>query len=182
MSINQIQTSVTAKVWQAIAQSGIDTSSIDQEDMNKLVTLVVDAALGEVDIQLDQFNQESEPEVAPPTDDDLEEEILWQGRPFLSLTVSYTITSERIRIAEGLLAREWTDIELVRIQNMDYKQSVTERTVNVGDIFINSHSHGGTPPDLILENVKNPQQVHEILRKAVLKAREKYRLSYREEM
>ncbi len=166
MSVNQVQTAVTAKVWPAIAQSGIDTSGIEQEDMNKLVTLVVDAALTEVDAQLDQLNQQTASPITAPTDDDKgdeddadtlhpgEEEILWAGRPFLSLTVSYTITSERIRITEGFLARERTDIELVRIQNMDYKQSVTERAANVGDIFINSH--GGDKLELTLENVETP--------------------------
>jgi hypothetical protein len=182
MSINQVQTAVTAKVWQEIAQSGIDVSNIEREDLNKLVGLVVDAALAEVDVQLEQLNQSTpaqalEP-LADPTDDD--EDVLWQGRPLLSFTVVYMITDERIRVIEGLLGKERTDIELVRVQSMDHKQSLTERALNVGDIYITSSDP--IKPNITLENVKNPQQVHEILRRAVLKAREKYRLSYREEM
>jgi hypothetical protein len=50
----------------------------------------------------------------------------------------------------------------------------------VGDIYIISHDP--QHPEFTLENIKDPQGVHEILRRAVLKAREKYRLSYREEM
>jgi len=184
MSVNQVQTTVTAKVWQAIAQSGIDISGIAREDMNKLVDLVVDAALEEVDNQVD-----NQLEVIHPPDDEMtgpvedgeeDEEVLWQGRPLLSLTVSYMITNERIRVIEGMLAKGFTDIELVRIQSMDHKQSLTERAMNVGDIFITSHDPNR--PELTLENIKDPRKVHEILRRAVLKAREKYRLSYREEM
>jgi len=182
MSINQVQTAVTAKVWQAVAQSGIDTSGIGQDDMNKLVNLAVDAALEAVDMQLDQLNQQAVPAAGQDTgtESDGDEEVLWEGRSFLSLTLSYKITSERIKITEGFLAKEWTDVELIRVQAMDYKQSLTERALNVGDIFISTHDPN--KPNITLENVKDPQGVHEILRQAVLKARKKYGLHYREEM
>ena len=183
MSINEIQTTVTAKVWQSIAQSGIDTSGVPREDMNKLVDLVVDAALEAVDDQLNQIEQSAMQ--AQGVDqagvfDNNEEDILWQGRPLLSLTLHYMITDERVKISEGLLGKEWVDIELVRIQAMDFKQSLTERAMNVGDIFITT----GDPknPEVVLENIKDPKQVHEILRRAVLNARQKYGLRYREEM
>ena len=178
MSVNQLHATIAANVWKAIAQSHIDISGMDREDVDKLVDLVVDAALEEVDAQLDQLN--IQPEALPDNLEDDDEEILWEGRPFMSLTVTYMITSERIRISEGLLGKERTDIELVRVQSMDHKQSLTDRAINVGDIYITSHDPHR--PTLTLENIKDPQAVHEILRRAVLKAREKYRLSYREEM
>ncbi len=98
----------------------------------------------------------------------------------MSLRVHYKITSERVRLTEGLLGKEREDIELVRIQDVDHKQNLTERMLNIGDVYIRSHdpSH----PEVVLQNVTNPMEVHEILRRAVLKARKKYNLSYREEM
>jgi len=94
--------------------------------------------------------------------------------------VNYRITSERVRLTEGLLGKEREDIELVRVQDVDHKQNLTERMLNIGDVYIRSHdpSH----PEVVLRNVTNPMEVHEILRRAVLKARQKYNLSYREEM
>jgi hypothetical protein len=181
MSLNQLHTAITAKVWKAIAQSQIDISGLAREDVDKLVDLVVDAALEEVDGQLEQVSIPAEaPSVDLDAGDEDDEEVLWTGRPFMSLTVTYMITSERVRISEGLLGKERTDVELVRIQSMDHKQSLTDRAINVGDIYIISHDP--QHPEFTLENIKDPQGVHEILRRAVLKAREKYRLSYREEM
>ena len=112
--------------------------------------------------------------------DDEVEEILWEGRPFLSIGVRYKITNERVRIVEGLLGKERRDIELVRIQDVDHKQNLTERAFNIGDVFIRSHDE--SDPQIMLNNVTNPEEVHEILRRAVLKARKKYNMSYREEM
>jgi hypothetical protein len=52
--------------------------------------------------------------------------------------------------------------------------------MNLGDITIRSNdlSH----PEVILRNIKDPIAVHEILRRAVLKARERFGLTFREEM
>ena len=149
--------------------------------MSKLVDILVDAALNAVDTELDAVSNQVTSQTAPTAKaGDEEEEILWEGRPLLSLTVNYYITDERIRISEGLLGKSWTDVELVRVQAMDFKQSMTERAMSIGDIFIATHDPNN--PKLTLENIKNPKDVHEILRRAVLKAREKYNLHYREEM
>ena len=85
-----------------------------------------------------------------------------------------------MRIIEGLLGKDREDIELVRVQDLDQSQSVSERILNVGDIHI--HSHDRSHPTVTLRNVKDPQQVHEILRRAILNARKKHGLIYREEM
>lgn len=188
MSISRIQAAVTARVWQSIAQSGIDISGVDQETMNRLVDMVVQAALEEVDTQIGAAAAPAATPQTPSTDEpapaaeeaDQVEEILWEGRPFLSFTVHYTITNERLRIVEGLFGKHREDIELVRVQDMDFKQSVTERALNIGDILITSHDP--SRPQVVLENVRDPEQVHETLRRAVLNARQKHRLHYREEM
>ncbi len=105
---------------------------------------------------------------------------MWEGRPYLSMSVRYQITSERVRIVEGILSKERRDIELVRIQDIDHKQNITERTLNMGDVYIRSHDV--TDPEIMLNNVTVPAEVHEILRRAVLKAWGKHNMSYREEM
>lgn len=180
MSVNQVQSAVTARVWRAIAQSGLDVSGVSREDMNKLVDIVVDAALEEVDAQLTQVNQQDAAPTASSGEAESEEVVLWEGRPFLSLTVHYKITNERVRVTEGLLGKNREDIELVRIQDIDYQQTLAERAFSLGDIHIVSHDP--SRPEVTLENIKDPHQVHEILRRAVLKAREKHGLYYREEM
>jgi hypothetical protein len=71
-------------------------------------------------------------------------------------------------------------VELVRVQDIDQKQNVTERVMNIGDIYVRSHDP--SKPEVVLRNIKDPLEVHEILRRAVLEARKRHRLSYREEM
>jgi hypothetical protein len=63
---------------------------------------------------------------------------------------------------------------------MDYTQGLTERALGIGDITIRSQdpSH----PVLVHNNIRNPSEVHEILRRAVLKARKEHGLTFREEM
>ena len=66
------------------------------------------------------------------------------------------------------------------MQDIDQKQGVAERAMNIGDIFVRGHDP--SEPQVVLRNVADPLAVHEIIRRAVLEARKKYRLYYREEM
>jgi hypothetical protein len=178
-----MKTRLKAAIWQAVAQSGVDLSGLPQAEQDKLVSAITDGMLQEVDDILSEVSGTPTSTVIGEADeagDDDEERTLWEGRPFLSLRVHYQITTERVKVVEGLLGKERYDVELVRIQDVDHKQNLTERTLNIGDIFIRSHDPG--KPELTLHNVSNPAEVHEILRRALLKARKKYNLSYREEM
>lgn len=177
MSLSEMQATVKASIWQAIARSGVDLSALSQEDTNRLVAAISETVLKDMDEFLGQASGKALPVVE---EDDHAETILWQGRPFLSIGVHYTITNQRVRISEGVLGKTRDDVELIRIQDMDYNQGLTERALNIGDITIRSQdpSH----PVLVLNNVHNPGEVHEILRRAVLKARKQHGLTFREEM
>lgn len=179
MSVNEADARIRARIWQAIAQSELDLSGVERETLEALIQLVSESALLEMDAEI-------EDSLAPETAfienalNDEDEDLLWEGRPFLSLTLYYRITDERILITEGLFGKANENIELIRIQDIAHKQSFGERMINVGDIIIKSHdtSH----PSFMLKNVRDPKVVHEILRKAVLAARKKHNFTYREEM
>jgi len=176
MSVSEMRAKIKASVWQAIAQSGVDVSAIPQDKLDKLVGAISEGLLKDVDDLLGQATAEISAEIA----DDQAEQILWEGRPFLSLSVRYQITNERVRITEGMFGKKRRDIELVRIQDVDHTQNLTERALNMGDLFIRSHDV--SDPEIVLNNITNPKDVHEVLRRAVLKARQKHNMSYREEM
>ena len=180
MSVNEIQAKVKAALWKGVARSGVDVSSITQKDMDTLVNTMTDGVLQEMDEIFSEATGKKTAQVLAVDDDDEAEQVLWEGRPFLSLRLYYQITTERVRISEGLLGKEREDVELVRIQDIDHKQSLTERALNLGDIFIISHD--ASQPEAVLRNVSDPEKVHEILRRAVLKARKRHGMSYREEM
>ena len=184
MSLDQPKTKVVARIWQSIAQSEVSVSSIPQDQLNTLVDAIADGVLVAVDELLDdaglpsrQYAQEALGASLKTGD---EEQVLWEGRPFLSLVTFYQITNQRVRVVRGLLGKERDDIELIRIQDLDLDQSLGERFLNVGDI--NLKSSDPTLPEVTLNNVRFVTEVHEILRKAMLDARKKYRYSVQEEM
>ncbi|MGI6209708.1 MAG: PH domain-containing protein [Anaerolineae bacterium] len=177
-SVEEVRSKVSARIWQAIAQSGVEVSSIPPEQMQVLVASITDNVLVEVDGLLGAVPASQAPADALPSGG--EEVVLWEGRPFLSLVEHYMVTSERIRVTRGLLGKERQDIELVRVQDIDHKQNVGERVLNLGDIII--HSHDPAQPTIILRNVTDPVEVHEIIRRAMLDARRRYRLTFQEEM
>jgi hypothetical protein len=194
MSIDQTKSQVVARIWQSIAQSGVSVSAIPQDQMSTLVNAIADGVLLAVDSMFEEAGLPSLREAADqpvaaatvpagaapepaarPAD---EEKILWEGRPFLSLATFYRITNQRVRIVHGVLGRERDDIELIRIQDLDIDQSLGERFLNLGDIIIKSADP--SYPDVRLNNIRFVDEVHEILRKAMLEARRKYRYSIQE--
>ena len=180
MSIHELQAKIKASIWQAIAKNSLDVSDIPHDKLEAIINLVTETALVEIDGQLDQSITSLKSSASTNLDDDGIEDILWEGRPFLSMSTRYIITDDRVRIIDGLLGRKFQDIELIRIQDVEQSQSISERMMNVGDVKI--YSHDRSHPEYVLNNVTNPQEVHEILRRAVLKARKKHNFSYRQEM
>jgi hypothetical protein len=182
---SEAEARIKAQVWKAVAETDLDLSSLDKETRSALVDLVTLAALDAVDKELGGFleqNQEKLDVLAGESMEFLEDEelVLWEGRPFLSIAVNYLITDQRLRISQGLLSRTHQNIELVRIQDVDHKQSVGERMLNLGDIEVRSHDPNS--PIVVLENISNPEGVYEILRRAVRKARRDQGLTFQEEM
>ncbi|MEM7111288.1 MAG: PH domain-containing protein [Chloroflexota bacterium] len=187
MSIESSQARIQSKIWQAIAQGDIDLTGLEREQVEGLVNLATEAALIEMNSEIGtmatatkQARPVAQGEKGTSIWDDNKEDTLWEGRPFLSLTLHYLITDERIRITEGLLGKTSENIELVRVQDVQYSQTMTERLLNLGDVTITSHHPN--QPSIMLKNVENPSHVYEILRRAILNARKKHNFTYREEM
>jgi len=113
---------------------------------------------------------------------DNSEHILWEGKPSNLMskakgslqTLSYKITSQRVIMSWGLVGKKQEDIELVRIEDISVRQSLTEKLEGIGNILI--FSSDKTTPALELKSVPNPLQLKELLRKAIRD--EKTRLNY----
>jgi hypothetical protein len=177
MSIDKARAQIIGNIWQAFAQSGVDLSAVPKDQQERLVSKIADQMLVTVDSLLDEATDQSE--AIEPTPGVVEEE-LWKGRPFLSLVEYYAITTERLRIVRGMLSRNIENFELIRIQDIDFKQGITERMMGIGDITIRGHD----PSDamIVLRNVREPEQIYELLRKAWLEARKRHGLQFREYM
>ncbi|MBK9713526.1 MAG: PH domain-containing protein [Kouleothrix sp.] len=180
MSIDQHRAMLTGRIWQSIAQSGVDLSSLAREQQERLVGAIADGVLVGVDDLLGQIAPAAPPADAADPEDPSAERTLWEGRPFLSLTERYTVTSERVRIQRGLLGKDFEEIELIRLQDIDRGQSAGERLLNIGDISLRSADP--SKPTAVLRNVGSPDEVHEIIRRAWLEARKRYGFQFREQM
>ena len=176
MSIEQYRARMKSAAWNAIASSGVDVSSLPPDQQARLVDALADESLSLLNNILDEVYREqgTKPELEG------EEVIVWEGRPFLSLVETYVITSERIRVSKGLVGKDYSNFELVRIQDIDVTQGVGERVLGLGDIII----RGADPssPELTLRNISKPTEVYETLRKVWLAARKRHGLIFREEM
>ncbi len=183
MSVGESRERIRARVWQAIAQSELNLQGVEKKDLDALVDMVTDAALVEVDYEIAETelkDEDASRQYYPDDDSAQDEVVLWQGRPFFSISEHYVITNERVRIIKGVLGKKRQDIELIRIQDIDQTQTLRERSFNVGDITI--HSHDSSAPVVVLNNIKEPQTVHELLRRAVVDIRKLQKLTFQEEM
>jgi hypothetical protein len=179
-NIEQIKTQARERVWKSIAQSGQSISTIPPEELETLVNALLDGVMVLIDESLEDAGLPGRSDIAGADILSSDEQILWEGRPFLSILTHYQITTERVRIIHGLLGKDRDDIELIRIQDIDFQQSMTERMLGVGDILIRSADP--SLPETRLNNVKHPEEVHETLRRAMLNARKRFRYSVQEEM
>jgi hypothetical protein len=176
MSVEKTRAQVIGSVWQALAQSGVDLSSIPQEEQTTLVNKIADHVLVSVNELLDDF-QEAAP-IEEPREG--EETILWEGRPFLSLVEKYVLTNERLKLVRGMFSRAVENYELVRIQDIDLSQNMSERMMGIGDITIRGAD--SSEPQIVLRNIPKPEEVYETMRRAWLEARKKHGLQFREYM
>jgi len=175
VSVNTTKSRLAARIRQSITDSNVQISSIPQDQLETLVDAIAD---GVIDVLAGLGSEtgldwDASAEVA-------EELALWSGRPFLSLVERYTVTTERVRVRTGLLSKENENVELVRLQDIDYRQSLGDRMLGIGDVHL--HSSDPSHPELTLRNVRHPERVHDIVRRAMLAARRRYRFSFQDEM
>lgn len=70
---------------------------------------------------------------------------------------TYTITSRRLTIEVGLLARQVHEARLEQIQNINTSQSVLERALDIGDVSFDTA--GGAAFDFSFRGVSQPRRI-----------------------
>lgn len=180
MAVSETRAKIVGRIWQSIASSGVAVNALPREQLETLVEHIADGVLRAMDEEIAAAGAPERAAVAEEAPLNEEEVVLWEGRPFFSFTTMYRITNERVRVISGFVGKDYEDIELIRIQDLDHTQGLSERMLGIGDVIIQSHdpSH----PEMILRNVPDPHAVHEILRRAMLEARKRFRYSVQEEM
>jgi hypothetical protein len=191
MQRDDIRKTVTAQFYQSLSESGVQITALPQNQLQAIVNALADgvfAALAAVDAAHDTVLGNNiagsarglSPQGTPQDTTPHVEQLLWRGRPYLTLGTVYELTTQRLRVLRGLLTNNVDEIELIRVHDTEVKQHVGERLLNVGDIVI--FSEDTTSPELVLNNIQNPVEVREMIRKAVLEERARRGLTYREVM
>ncbi len=180
MNRQEVRNTVTSQFYQSLAESGVNVDAIPQAQLQAVVNALADGVFA----ALDSIESEGDRAIAPVAqhndDPTAEEVLLWSGRPLLSIGIRYELTSQRIRVIRGLLGRSIEEIELVRVRDTTVHQHVGERALNVGDVTIVSNDPSN--PEYTLNNITNPADVRELIRRATMTEKQRRGLAYREEM
>lgn len=106
----------------------------------------------------------------------MQEEVLWQGKPFnfgFPSFTKYEITETRIIVEKGILTKRRDETRLYRIRDIRTKRNLFERMIGIGDITVMSSD--ASHPEFQLRNIRQSSAVADVLGTAVEKARIKHR-------
>lgn len=70
----------------------------------------------------------------------------------------YTITDRRLNIKRGIVSREVQETRLERVQNVNYRQTVYQRIMQIGDVDFDTAATDETN-DFIFAGVADPAEV-----------------------
>jgi len=192
MQQDAIRQKITSQFYQSIAESGVEITSIPQNQLQTIINALSDGinaafeAVMEEDAQTAAATTRSMAastsglESLNNSGDEPPEEVLWTGRPYMTIGTRYELTNQRLRVFRGILGKTLDEVELVRMRDTRINQHIGERALKIGDVTIVSNDP--TTPEVILENIKDPLGVRELIRKAMMEEKDRRGLHYREEM
>lgn len=108
------------------------------------------------------------------------ETVLWEGaphgllNPIESHAIRWVLTTERLRVIRGILARSTEEIELTRVRDVSLDQGLTQRALGIGTVTVVGTD--ATSPSVIIHDIEEPEQVMELIRQAVREQRRRYRV------
>jgi uncharacterized membrane protein YdbT with pleckstrin-like domain len=73
------------------------------------------------------------------------------------VSTTYTITDRRLNIRRGIISREVQETRLERVQNVNYKQSLYQRLMQIGDVDFDTAA--GDDYNFIFAGVADPGDV-----------------------
>jgi uncharacterized membrane protein YdbT with pleckstrin-like domain len=91
---------------------------------------------------------------------------------YRKVSLSYRLTNQRLFKTRGILFRQIDEIELIRVDDLQVRQSLFNRIFNVGTIIVVAPSDR-TEPELHLLGVVNPIEVKERIREHVQRLKQR---------
>ena len=186
MQRDEVRKIVSDQFSQSLTDSGVQMTALPPNQLQAIVNAMADAVFAAVAaVEDENLGAGVSRAVATPINKEgvleyVEEKQIWRGRPYLTIGTVYELTNQRVRVIKGLLGNKIEEVELVRVRDTTVKQHVGERMLDVGDVTILSND--ASAPELVLNNVKNPIEVRELIRKAVIEEKNRRGMRYREDM
>lgn len=112
--------------------------------------------------------------------DPVTETTVWEGAPHGLLNpiekhaIRWVLTTERLRVVRGILSRATDEVELTRVRDVAYEQSLAQRTLGIGTVTVVCTD--ATTPEVILHDIEDPEQVKELIRETVRDQRRRHRV------
>ncbi len=73
------------------------------------------------------------------------------------VATTYTITDRRLNIKRGMVSREVQETRLERVQNVNYRQSIYQRVMQIGDVDFDTAATDDY--NFVFAGVANPENV-----------------------
>jgi uncharacterized membrane protein YdbT with pleckstrin-like domain len=87
--------------------------------------------------------------------------LIWVLRPVLRWkTTTYELTTDRLRLREGILTRRGRDIPLARISDVSFTRSLLDRLLGAGRLVVESPGGHG---QIVLADIPSVERVQAIL-------------------
>ncbi len=100
---------------------------------------------------------------------------LWAGWKWLTVRCHrFEISTERLKMFEGVLNRSVDEIELYRVKDTQIQQPILYRLFGLGHVILETSDR--SHPKATLNAIKGPREVGEILRREVESLRDKKRV------
>jgi hypothetical protein len=120
------------------------------------------------------------PQLPPTPAEPTPETILWEGTPHGLLNpiethaIRWVLTTERLQVVRGILSRSTEEVELTRVRDVSYDQSLAQRALGIGTITVVGTD--ASAPMVVLHDVEEPEAVKEMIRQAVRDQRRRQRV------
>ena len=104
-----------------------------------------------------------------------EEDTLWYDRKRVTIFAlpwsftKYTLTESRILVEKGLLVSREEEVKLYRVTDVSFAQNLIGKINNTGTIILMSND--ASSPTLVLQDVKNPKTIKNVISQAIENAR-----------
>jgi len=96
------------------------------------------------------------------------------------ISTRYNITTERIEIERGLISRRVDHIDMFRLKDVEYRQSIINRLMGIGTVTILSMD--SSTPFLEIHGIRSPRAIYDRLKIESIRADRSKRVLYTESM